>query len=171
MSRSFFHLSNTPPDPKQIGTLGEQLVGQWLCQQGWEILQHQYHTRWGEIDLIAMNSARSEGVTESTLIFVEVKTRSRRNWDGDGLLAIAKTKQEKLIQSAQWFLTESPELANHFCRFDIALVRYDQLGRLNHQQRLQHQAQSDPTPLGQPINQVGCRLTLQQYIESAFWLT
>jgi putative endonuclease len=176
MSR-FLSDSSQTPNTQQIGTWGEQLVAQWLCSQGWQILQHQYRTRWGEIDLIALRPEMADVSREATLIFVEVKTRSRRNWDNEGLLAITSTKQEKLITSAQYFLSQFPELANHPCRFDVALVRWDQLNLPVHHSTLRHQAAfptgefSHPITLGQPVNlPQGC-VALQHYIESAFWMS
>lgn len=176
MSRSFFRpaqITNT----KQLGTLGEKLVAQWLYLQGWRILQHQYRTRWGEIDLIATQEETDNASPNPTLLIVEVKTRSRRNWDHDGLLAITPAKQNKLIQSAQLFLAEYPELTNYFCRFDVALVRSDPPEHTIAQPSLQHRTISQTTEfpdqviLGQPVNFPSCRLILQQYIESAFWVT
>lgn len=169
--------SSQTPNTQQIGTWGEQLVAQWLCSQGWQILQHQYRTRWGEIDLIALHPGLANVSGEATLIFVEVKTRSRHNWDNEGLLAITATKQEKLITSAQYFLSQFPELANYPCRFDVALVRWDRSNPPIHQQTVVHQQPLSgrefphPITLGQPINlSQGC-LVLQHYIESAFWMS
>ena len=63
-----------------IGDLGEALVVSWLKAQDYQLLHQNWHCRWGEIDIIALS--------KSTLIFVEVKTRSRNNWDELGLLSI-----------------------------------------------------------------------------------
>ncbi len=168
MSDPFFRPISLSQTAKVTGTLGEQLVAQWLRLQGWKILDHQYRCRWGEIDLIAVRSEGTEERIENpTLIFVEVKTRSRRNWDENGLLAITPTKQAKLIKAAQLFLSDRPELADYWCRFDVALVRSDRLK--------QPQAHSitlgklDSTvQLSQPVEKDGYQLILQNYIESAF---
>lgn len=140
---------------RQIGELGEELVARWLRQTGWEILHRQYRCRWGEIDLIADR--------HPTLIFVEVKTRSRGNWDEDGALAITPAKQEKLIRTAEHFLSDRPDLSTRPCRFDVALVRCD---RPTKKDRV-----SPPSPAvepGLPIPIEGYHLTLQNYLESAF---
>ena len=100
------------------GTLGEDLVARWLESQGWEILERRWRCRWGELDLIATNKI------SPMLAFVEVKTRRRRNWDGDGLLSITESKQEKMSLAAEVFLSDRPHLADYPCRFDVALVRY-----------------------------------------------
>ncbi len=99
-----------------IGQGGEALVQRYLLQQGWHIHQKNWHSRWGEIDIIAQ--------CDRTLAFVEVKTRKRSGWDAGGVMAVSLSKQEKLIKTAVLFLLENPELNELNCRFDIALVSY-----------------------------------------------
>ncbi len=107
-----------------IGQGGEALVQQYLLEQGWQIHQQNWHSRWGEIDIIAQ--------CDRTLAFVEVKTRKQfhkakalpTGWDAGGVLAVSLSKQEKLIKTAVLFLMENPELNELNCRFDIALVSY-----------------------------------------------
>ena len=145
-----------------IGELGEQLVAQWLQGQGWDILQRRWRCRWGELDLIAWQQAgRFELEDQTSLVFVEVKTRSRGNWDADGLLAITKAKQAKLYQTAQLFLADNPDLANLPCRFDVALVSC---------QRVPRQAPQSDTDnlLSKAIALPGYNLVLQEYIQDAF---
>jgi putative endonuclease len=100
---------------KQIGDRGEILVAQLLQNNGWQILETQWRCRWGELDLIACD--------RQWLLFVEVKTRSDRNWDADGSLAITTKKQAKIIKAASIFLGQHPHLAKLACRFDVALVK------------------------------------------------
>ncbi len=107
-----------------IGQGGEALVQQYLLQQGWHIHQKNWHSRWGEIDIIAQ--------CDRTLAFVEVKTRKRfhggkalpTGWDAGGVMAVSLSKQEKLIKTAVLFLLENPKLNELNCRFDIVLVSY-----------------------------------------------
>ncbi len=103
------------PKAKDLGTAGEIFVADLLKQNGWEILATQWRCRWGELDIVARD--------RQWLIFVEVKTRSDRNWDNNGLLAITATKQRKLLHTAMNFLQQHPNLANLPCRFDLALVK------------------------------------------------
>ncbi len=106
-----------------LGIYGEQLVENWLTQQGWEILYRRWHCRWGELDIVAQGYNTQGGKLSSQMvIFVEVKTRSRGNWDLDGLLSITRPKQKKLWKTARLFLTRHPHLAHLPCRLDVALV-------------------------------------------------
>jgi putative endonuclease len=100
---------------KEVGDRGEMLVAQLLQDNGWEILETQWRCRWGELDLIACD--------RNWLLFIEVKTRSDRNWDADGSLAITPKKQVKLVKAASIFLSQHPQLSTLACRFDVALVR------------------------------------------------
>ena len=138
----------------KIGELGEQLIAQWLEAQGWLILARRWRCRWGEIDLVAQHS--------NTLAFIEVKTRSSRNWDANGLFALTTKKQLKLQRTAALFLTQHPLLADLPCRFDAALLGYRHLPPSKQPDDLPHFINSGS------INWQGYQWTLHQYIESAF---
>ncbi|MBT9315086.1 YraN family protein [Leptothoe spongobia] len=108
---------------QDLGIHGEQLVENWLTQQGWSILYRRWHCRWGELDLVAQGyNAQGGKLSSQMLAFIEVKTRSRGNWDLDGLLSITPTKQNKLWRTARLFLARHPHLAQLPCRLDVALV-------------------------------------------------
>lgn len=112
------------------------------------------------------------------LAFVEVKTRSPRNWDANGLLAITPQKQAKLWQTAHLFLAQSPVLANFPCRFDVALVSCQRISQRSNREQpdilsFSSAAKGEAIPsssvqLGQPLFRAGYRLILQDYISSAF---
>jgi putative endonuclease len=153
--------SKSKPRSALLGQQGERLVAQWLQQQGWSIVAQGWTSRWGELDIVAL---RDEG-RHSCLAFVEVKTRSRGNWDEDGLYAITRTKQAKLWKTAQLFLAKHPHLAEAYCRFDVALVNVRR-----------SPSKTSPNPLaaivlGQPVVMDGNELMLHTYIESAFELS
>lgn len=122
------------PAKATVGALAENFVAQWLTQQGYTVLERRWHCRWGELDLVVQTPSSSANQPQSqvTIAFVEVKARSRGNWDADGLLAITPQKQAKLWQTAQLFLATYPHWAEQPCRFDVALVRYQILAEAPH---------------------------------------
>jgi putative endonuclease len=99
-----------------IGEQGEALVGAWLNTKQAKVLHYRWRSRQAEVDLIAEKQ-------NGTLLFIEVKTRSAKNWDTDGLLAITARKQAKILQGAEMFVGLHPEFVDRDCRFDVALVR------------------------------------------------
>ena len=106
----------------ELGNWGEQLVCEWLISKNCKILQRQWHSRFGEIDLIASGQSGQGDLRCEMLAFIEVKTRSRGNWDADGLLALTRSKQKKIRTTARYFLVRYPHLCDLPCRFDVALV-------------------------------------------------
>jgi putative endonuclease len=99
-----------------IGEQGEALVGAWLVTKQAKVLHYRWRSRNAEIDIIAEKQ-------DGTLLFIEVKTRSAKNWDTDGLLAVTSRKQAQILRGAEMFLGLHPELVDRACRFDVALVR------------------------------------------------
>ncbi len=97
------------------------------------------------------------------IVFVEVKTRSHRNWDGDGREAIAPQKQAKLWNAATAFLAAFPEKAEYPCRFDVACVGYQRLSRKPSALAIANDIISDRS-----LHIAGYRLVLRDYIQSAF---
>ena len=97
------------------------------------------------------------------IVFVEVKTRSQRNWDGDGREAIAPQKQAKLWSAATAFLAAYPEKAEYPCRFDVACVGYQRLSR-----KLSEAAIANDIISDRSLQIAGYRLFLRDYIQSAF---
>jgi putative endonuclease len=100
------------------------------------------------------------------LAFVEVKTRSRGNWDADGLLAVDRAKQAKLCQAARLFLARYPDLADVACRFDVALVKKISITK-NVSRQVEKNSPSQ-IEIGQIVSFNNCQLILQDYIPSAF---
>jgi putative endonuclease len=103
------------------GKQGEEVVAQWLVARGGKVLHQRWRSKIGEIDIIGLESG--------TLLFIEVKTRNRSNWDADGLLAITPQKQARIVRTAELFLLKHPHLSEHPCRFDVAIVRHQPINK------------------------------------------
>lgn len=79
------------------GAMGEAFAAKQLEADGYIILERNYRTRYGEVDLIA----ERDGI----LAFVEVKTRAQNSWYRPAA-AVTLTKQRRLILAAMQFLQE-----------------------------------------------------------------
>lgn len=138
---------------QKIGELGEEIVKQWLINQGYIIIDDRWHCRWGEIDIIAYKK------DINSLIFVEVKTRSYKNLDENGLLSISQSKQQKILLTAQTFLSKNPSFTQENCRFDVAIVLYKKQYR-NQETTINF--------IKNNVNYQGYEFSLVNYIENAF---
>jgi putative endonuclease len=157
--------NTTQPAIQKVGELGEELVAQWLQAKGWIVLERRWHSRWGELDLIVARPEPTPPHLPVSLAFVEVKTRSRTNWDNSGALAISAQKQAKLWKTAQLFLVAHPDLAELPCQFDVALVSCRKVPS-------KKSAIAPPLLLTDQISltAAGYHLVLLDYIQAAFVL-
>ena len=102
-----------PQTQKQrVGQIGENAAADWYKAEGYEIIARNVHESHQEIDLIARN--------DQSLVFVEVKTRRTQRF-GRPAAAVDHRKQQKIIQSARWFLRQR-HLEGCLCRFDVIEV-------------------------------------------------
>lgn len=102
-------------DRKTTGRLGEELAVRRLLEEGMEILARNYHSRWGEIDIIAADA--------SAVAFVEVKTRAEDALEGPAQ-AVTPAKQKRLCRTAVAYLMEHPvDLQPRFDVFAITVKK------------------------------------------------
>lgn len=102
----------------KLGKKGEKMAEKFLVEKGLEILEKNYRVKMGEIDLICLE--------HSTIVFVEVKTRSNREF-GFPEEAINERKKQKLKIVADCYISDYRNKNNikDFeldCRFDIISV-------------------------------------------------
>ena len=110
-----------------MGTIEQHkhLLGQWAEQTALLFLQSQqyqyvnknYHSRFGEIDLIVKR--------DNELVFVEVKARSAGSY-AEACEVISYSQQRKIIKTAQFFLQRYPNYYNFDCRFDVICFVFPQ---------------------------------------------
>jgi putative endonuclease len=97
---------------RQLGDQGEDLAAAALRQQGYKILERNYVTPLGEIDLIARQG--------KTLVIVEVKTRKSLRF-GSPQESVSVTKQNRLRRLADYYLKDK-RLVGSPVRFDVVAV-------------------------------------------------
>ncbi len=85
---------------REAGDRGETLALRYLEKKGYELVERNYRTRYGEIDLVVS--------AEGALIFVEVKLR-RGTGFGDPLEAVTPKKQARIRLMAEQYLAEKGE--------------------------------------------------------------
>ncbi len=92
-------LKNLAPSRKKIGQEGEHLAGQWLEKQGFKLLERNWRTKQGEVDLIAQKGKE--------LFFIEVKFRQTSTY-GSAWETLHTQKQKRLLKASLSFLQRSP---------------------------------------------------------------
>ena len=117
-------------DPRRrLGARGEELAARHLEARGYRVVERNFRTRYGELDVIARD-ARS-------LVFCEVKTRIVRDGAGASnvlgpLAAVGPRKQRRVRAMAREWLgqavLEGPRASE--LRFDAIGVSFDAAGRL-----------------------------------------
>jgi putative endonuclease len=107
----------------RLGRAGEQLAAEHLRRLGYEILERNYRTRWGELDIVA----RLGG----TLAFCEVKTRRAGGRAGGPFDAVGRGKQTRVRKMAgSWLMERRDRPYADVIRFDAIGVTVDAGGTL-----------------------------------------
>ncbi|MDP2390432.1 MAG: YraN family protein [Acidobacteriota bacterium] len=97
---------------QQLGLEGEALAASELERLGYQILDRRYRSRFGEIDLIAVDGP--------TVVFVEVKTKTDSRF-GDPAEMVTTQKQRRLVSMAEEYVS-GHQLHATPCRFDVVAV-------------------------------------------------
>lgn len=95
----------------ELGAWGEEKAARFLEQQGFRVLKRNFHSRFGEIDLIAE--------TDEYLVFVEVRLRKTTRFGAPEETVDAR-KQQKLRLTAEAYLQRYP--TNKQPRFDVVAL-------------------------------------------------
>lgn len=99
-----------------LGKEGERAAELFLKKKGYKLVERNYRCSGGEIDLIVLDGR--------VIVFVEVKTRTGHTF-GTPLEAVEFRKQRKMIQAAQYFLSEKG-LHQRDTRFDVVGISWPQ---------------------------------------------
>ena len=90
---------------KTRGNSGEKVAQNYLLKQGCQIIEHNYHSRYGEIDIIALEAPNSH--QERALLFIEVKYR-RNEYFATAADSITQQKQECMRLTIETYLQKYP---------------------------------------------------------------
>jgi putative endonuclease len=113
---------STDPRP-ELGRLGEQLAADHLSRRGFQIVERNFRTRWGELDIVAFDGR--------TLAFCEVKTRRASGRDPRPLDAVREGKRSRVRKMAGcWLIERRDRPYADTLRFDAIGVTVDAAGRL-----------------------------------------
>ncbi len=97
---------------QQFGEKGESIAVNCLKKQGYRIIELNYRTKLGEIDIIAKQGG--------SLVFIEVKARKSSRF-GRPELAVTPKKQRKISMVALYYL-KSTKQSNAKARFDVVAI-------------------------------------------------
>ncbi len=101
---------------RETGKMGEEFASLYLSKNGINIIDRNYFSKFGEIDLI--------GIENKTIIFIEVRLRSTKDF-GLPFESITKSKLHKLEKTILGYLSEK-EYGDYDCRFDIISLIYNE---------------------------------------------
>lgn len=93
----------------RVGRRGEALAGEYLVERGWQIVERNWHCRFAEVDIIAVDPG-------GELVFVEVKYRTSTS-HGTGVEAVTPAKLRRMRLAAGKWLADR--------RRNVDVVRFD----------------------------------------------
>ncbi|MGA7298066.1 MAG: YraN family protein [Rhodanobacteraceae bacterium] len=95
---------------RDTGDSFEARALQQLEQAGLILLDRNFNTRYGELDLVMRDT--------DTVVFVEVRYRRGEDFGG-ALASVTAGKRKRLVLAARLYLQTHPQLAQQPCRFDV----------------------------------------------------
>ena len=106
---------------KTIGDKGENVALNYCLSKGYELVERNYRSRYGEIDIILKD--------DQYIIFAEVKTRK---YDSIATPSefVDNRKRKRILMTAAIYLDENPTDLQP--RFDVIEIIYDTFIHINH---------------------------------------
>ncbi|MFB2537840.1 MULTISPECIES: YraN family protein [unclassified Acinetobacter] len=102
-------------DRRFIGQQAENLALYFLQAQGLTLLARNFHSRYGEIDLVMLD--------KGYVVFVEVRARKASTFLS-AIESIDLRKQKKIITTSQYYLQKHSNYLDMDCRFDVIAIDY-----------------------------------------------
>ena len=113
LSMARHSLNQSSVSNRKSGARWEKTAESYLLAQGLKLLQRNFSSRFGEIDMIMQD--------QKTVVFVEVKYR-KNSRHGSGADAVTFHKQNRISLTAAWYLAMNPHRAECVCRFDVISI-------------------------------------------------
>lgn len=104
---------------RDLGTKGEREAEKILKGAGYKIVERNFTSTFGEIDLIATDG--------ETLVFIEVKTRTNSAF-GTGSEAVDARKQRRIVKSSMEYLAQKWRGPEPLVRYDVVSVMVSKEG-------------------------------------------
>ena len=98
---------------KITGNAGEIKAAEYLLKQGYSIIERNYRTKGGEVDIIAGK--------DDVVVFVEVKSLPN---GGPELLQneLNRRKLQRIVKSSKCFLLKHRQYSNSYVRYDVIVI-------------------------------------------------
>ena len=102
---------------KEVGSWGEEIAAVYLERNGYSIVDRNFYTPEGEIDIIALREEKEERI----LFFVEVKTRTSEKY-GYPEEAFTRKKWDHMLKAIDRYLQDQPEYGDAW-QIDVIAVQ------------------------------------------------
>lgn len=108
---------------KKTGNAGENQAAEYLLKDGYQLVERNFRTNQGEIDIIVEK--------ENFIVFVEVKTLPKGNLEFLSHVLDSR-KQKRIIKTAKRFLAINRQYSNSYIRFDVIVLDMPGLPQVYH---------------------------------------
>ncbi len=110
------------------GKTGEDIAAKWLTDHGYQLIERNNSTKYGELDIIASKN--------NILIFVEVKFKQNDDF-GTPEEMIGLNKLNQVRRTAEMYLLTNSDIAKQFDRYQIdAICIVEETGRISHYENI-----------------------------------
>lgn len=110
------------PNKRKLGSEKERVAGKYLEQQGYTVLEYNFYSHGGEIDIVAKDS-------KGTYVMCEVKYRSSTSY-GEPVEAVNYYKQKNISHATLYYYLRHQMPTDTPCRFDVIGIERD--GTITH---------------------------------------
>ena len=99
---------------RELGKQYEEKACEYMCQQGFHVLERNFRCKQGEIDII--------GEHEGYLVFAEVKYRTDQT-AGDAAEAVTYAKQKRICKTADYYRYLHGIGEDRAVRYDVVAIQ------------------------------------------------